>query len=73
VTNAACRVYNGIHHIPFSAVADLDDGDWRRRISPRQATAITKFLPGTRRSRREGPFPEWGYLTRSAGRELRSQ
>jgi hypothetical protein len=35
VTNAACRVYNGIQHIPFPAVADPDGGDWLRRISPR--------------------------------------
>jgi hypothetical protein len=35
VTNAACRVYNGIQHIPFPAVADPDGDDWLRRISPR--------------------------------------
>jgi len=70
VTNAACRVYNGIHHIPFSAVADLDDGDWRRRISPRQATAVTNFLPGTRRLRRKGVFPGGDYPAGPAETEL---
>jgi hypothetical protein len=66
-------VCNGIHRIPFPAVPDPDDGDWRRRILPRQATAVTNFLPGTRRSKRKGLFRGWGYLTRSAGSELRSQ
>jgi hypothetical protein len=33
-------------------------------------TAITNFLPGTRRLRKKGPFRGWGYLTRSAGNEV---
>jgi hypothetical protein len=54
VTNAACRVYNGIHHIPFSAVADLDDGDWRRRISPKAGDRGHKFSAGYPSVEKEG-------------------
>jgi hypothetical protein len=40
---AACRAYNGSQHLPFPAVADHDGGDWRRRISPGQATRSRIF------------------------------
>src|SRR3954452_4982019 len=43
-----------IQHIPFSAVTDHDGGDWRRRISPGQASAINNFSAGYPSFKEEG-------------------
>jgi hypothetical protein len=61
MTNAACRVYNDIHHIPFSAVADLDGGDWLRRISPRH-DRDHRFSAGYPSFKKEGAVSGMGII-----------
>jgi len=59
VTNAvpaAHRAHNSIRTSSSRPSPDPDGTDWRRRISPGQATTITDFLSGTHRLRRKGPF-----------------
>ena len=61
MTNAACRVYNGIQHIPCPAVADPDSGNWLHQLSPRH-DRDHKFSAGYPSVEKEGAVSGMGNI-----------